>query len=216
MKEISFVRTAATKLSADLGNWMESRTIVSDPTLADDMVSIVNNHALAAAAAGVGTTVLPGAGSVVALAGSVATLWHMYLRINERIGLKLSKVAVKSLASAVMSNIIQAGAGLLGSVAVSTVLSFTGLGVITSCAMMAAVDYAVTLAGGVIYMKLLTGLFKAGMDPEAMTDEEMKVSAEETIAGENMGELLREARDAYKTARRKGEITGSETVNMDG
>lgn len=116
-----------------------------DETMSVDLAQIVKTHALGAAASGVGVAWLPGVGSGASLVAMVGFIWSMYFRINHRLGLKFSKVAVKSLASAVLSNLMQSALSIVGSVALATALSFTGIGNAASSLIMAALDYSVRL-----------------------------------------------------------------------
>lgn len=185
-----------------------------DPELAKDLADIVNRHALGAAAAGIGVAWLPGVGGVAALAAMVGFIWTMYFRVNGRIGLKLSKTLLKSLASAVISNLSQGAISLLGYTLLASLLSLTGAGAVISSALMAAVDYAVVLVGGIIYLKVLTGLFAAGRNPDDMSEKEMHIAMESTLASEDIGELLKSARNHYKDMRKSGEVTGDEHVTV--
>ena len=147
-----------------------------DVYLAEDLADIVMKHALGAAAAGLGMAWLPGAGSTASMVAMTGFIWSMYFRINHRIGLKMSKVMVKSIASGMLSNMAQAAISIVGYAALSSVLSLTGIGALLSSAMMAALDYAIVLVGGVIYLKCLNGLFSVGKNPEDMSQEEIKIA----------------------------------------
>lgn len=181
----------------------------------EEIEKIVETHALGAAAAGIGVAWLPGAGGVAAAAAMVGFIWSMYFRINKAIGLKLSKTLLKTLASAVMSNIAQAAISVVGTVALSTVLSFTGIGNALSSLMMAALDYAVVMVGGIIYLKLLIGLFSAGKDISKMNEAELKKTASTVMEKEDIGEMLRTAREGYKKAKKDGRVTGNESVDLE-
>lgn len=184
-----------------------------DKTMSQDLAEIVKTHALGAAASGVGVAWLPGVGSGAALAAMVGFIWSMYFRINYRLGLKFSKVAMKSLASAVLSNLMQGAISVVGSVALATVLSLTGIGNAASSLIMAALDYSVVMVGGILYLKLLNGLMGAGNDPSEMTPQEIEIKMEDVMKGENIESLLKNESRSYKAGRRAGTITGNETVD---
>jgi hypothetical protein len=185
-----------------------------DKTMSQDLAEIVKTHALGAAASGVGVAWLPGVGSAAALAAMVGFIWSMYFRINYRLGLKFSKVAMKSLASAVLSNLMQSAISVVGSVALATVLSFTGIGNAASSLIMAALDYSVVMVGGILYLKMLNGLMGAGNDPSEMTPREIEIRMDDVMRGENIEALLKNESRSYKAGRKNGTITGKETVDV--
>lgn len=185
-----------------------------DKTMSQDLAEIVKTHALGAAASGVGVAWLSGVGSAAALAAMVGFIWSMYFRINYRLGLKFSKVAMKSLASAVLSNLMQSAISVVGSVALATVLSFTGIGNAASSLIMAALDYSVVMVGGILYLKLLNGLMGAGNDPSEMTPREIEIRMDDVMRGENIEALLKNESRSYKAGRKNGTITGKETVDV--
>lgn len=182
-------------------------TTTANENLAEDLADIVNKHALGAAAAGLGVAWLPGAGSLAAAAALAGFLWSMYFRINNRIGLKLSKVMLKSLASAVLSNLAQAAISIAGYTLLASVISLTGAGGVISSALMAALDYAVVLVGGIIYLKLLNGLFAVGRNPQDMNEEEIKLASKDVIADSKVSQMLKNARGEYKQMSKAGKAT---------
>lgn len=183
-----------------------------DKTLSQDLAVIVKKHALGAAGSGLATAWLPGVGSTAALAASVGFIWSMYFRINYRLGLKFSKVAVKSLASAVLSNLAQSAMSVVGGVALGTLLSLTGIGSGAASVIMGAMVYAVVMVGGILYLKLLNGIMGAGKDPAQMTPQEMEIKMNDVMRGENIESLIKDETKRYKADRKNGTITGRETV----
>lgn len=182
--------------------------------MSQDLAEIVKTHALGAAASGIGVAWLPGVGSGAALAAMAGFIWTMYFRINYRLGLKFSKVAMKSLASAVLSNLMQGAVSVVGSVALATVLSLTGIGNAAPSLIMAALDCSVVMVGGILYLKLLNGLMGAGTDPSEMTPREIEIKMDDVMKGENIESLLRSESRKYKEGRKNGTITGNETVEI--
>lgn len=211
----SALETEATRLAKAMTPKLNPRCIdKQDKTMSQDLAEIVKNHALGAAASGVGVAWLPGVGSAAALTAMVGFIWSMYFRINYRLGLKFSKVAMKSLASAVLSNLMQSAISVVGSVALATVLSLTGIGNAASSLIMAALDYSVVMVGGILYLKLLNGLMGAGNDPAEMTPQEIEIKMEDVMKGENIEGLLKNESRSYKAGRKNGTITGKETIDL--
>lgn len=185
-----------------------------DSTLPQDLAEIVRKHALGAAASGLGVAWLPGVGSVSALAAMVGFIWSMYFRINYRLGLKFSKVVVKTLASAVLSNLGQSALSIAGSVILSSFLSLTGIGNAAASLIMAAMDYSIVMVGGILYLKLLNRLMNAGMDPAEMRPQDIEIQMKDIIQGENIEALLSNEIRSYKAAKRNGDISGNETIDL--
>ncbi len=182
---------------------------------AKEIGDIVKGHAFAAAAAGLGVSWLPGAGSAVALAATVGIIWSMYFRINSKLGIKLSKTKLKSLASAMLTNIAASAITFLGGTVISIALSFVpGVGSVLASVIMGGLDYAVVFVSGIIYMKLLTKLFKAGKNIETLNEEELKAEAKATVNDEDVNSMFKEARKEYVRARKSGEATGKEHVDV--
>ncbi len=182
---------------------------------AKEIGDIIKGHALGAAAAGLGVSWLPGAGSAIALAATVGIIWSMYFRINVKLGITLSKTKLKSLASAILTNIGASAASFLGGTIISTALSFIPIvGNAAASIIMAGLDYAVVFVSGIVYMKFLTKLFKAGKDIEILDEEELKAEAKAAVNDEDVNSLFKEARKEYDRARKSGEATGKEHVDI--
>lgn len=184
-------------------------------TKAEEIEEIINFHAVGAAASGLAAGWIPGAGGTAALMASVGFIWSMYFRINKKIGIPLSKAVVKSLGSAVLTNLAGTAMTLVGGTIVATALSFTGLGNVASSLIMAALDYAVVMVSGVIYLKLLTKLFKAGKNLANISAEELKSEAEKVMHEENVNQMLKDSKKEYKDAYKSGKVTGKETIDID-
>lgn len=182
---------------------------------AENIEEIINVHAMGAAASGLAAGFVPGIGGTAALMASADFIWSMYYRINNKLGIPLSKAVVKSLGAAVLTNLAGSSMALVGGAALATALSFTGIGNVFSSLIMGALDYAVVLVSGIIYMKILVGLFKAGKNVEDLSAEDLKAAAENVIKSEDVNTMLKEARDSYKKAYKAGEVSGKETLDLE-
>lgn len=180
----------------------------------EELLNIVKAHALGGAAAGLGIAWLPGAGSTISTVAAVAALWSMYFRINNCIGLRTNKVLLRTLASAMMSNLAQAAISFIAGAALSSLLSLTGIGGVASSIIMASMDYAVIYAGGLMYLKLLTGLMRAGQNPSDLKPEDVNAHIRKTLAGEDINAMIRKYSTEYKRGRKNGTITGCETYDQ--
>jgi len=182
---------------------------LTDKSLPEEIAKIVKLHSKGAAITAVGTGLLPGVGSTAATVASAGFIWSMYLRINKKIGLTISKSIIKTVAAGVATNLAAAAvAALVG----STLLSLTGIGVVGASAIMAVTCYALTLASGFIYLKILTKIFKAGKDPSTLSSDAINEVAQTVLKDENIKELMKEAKEDYKIAKENGELDDKEDV----
>lgn len=119
----------------------------ADKILPQQIVDIVKLHSKLA----VGSSFIPVPG--LDLAGAAGSIWSMYVRINNKIGIPFGENVVKSLASGVATN-------LASYVAVSGVASalklIPGFGTVAGAIVMTAASYAATLASGWLYLQALT------------------------------------------------------------
>lgn len=167
-----------------------------DGDLPQEISDIVRTHSAGAATASVAAGWIPGAGGL-AMAGICAGfIWTMYGRINAKIGLPLTENIIKSLATGVVTNL---SAGFLGALILQTFFSFfPGVGSIGASVVAGATAYALTVGSGYVYLKLLTNLFLSGKDPTTMNESELKEAANTVAAGENMKDIMSDAKAAYK------------------
>jgi len=182
---------------------------------AEGIADIVNKHALCAAAASLAAGWIPGVGGAACLLASVGFIWAMYYRVNSAVGIKLSKNVAKSLASAILTNIVTQVGGLLLGTAAASILSFIpGIGSVASDVIMAAIVYATVIAAGIVYLKMLTKLFKAEVNLESVSESELKNAAKSAADETDLKGVVSEARDAYKSAKKSGEVSGKEDVDI--
>lgn len=175
-----------------------------DSNLPEAIAEIVKFHSKGAAVAGVAGGWVPGVGGVMALAVSGGFVWTMYGRINGKINMPLSENIVKSVATAVATNI---AAGAAVGIACSAVFSLIpGIGTIGAMAVVGSTCYAVTLASGFVYLKILTSIFNSGGDPAAATVEAFKKTADKVMANEDIKAVIAEAKKAYTSAVESGDI----------
>lgn len=184
-------------------------------TNAEEIEEIINVHALGAAASGLAAGWVPGAGGTAALMASVGFIWSMYYRINKKVGIPFSKAIVKSLGSAILTNLAGAAVSLVTGTVIATALSFTGVGNVVSSLIMAGLDYAVVMVSGIVYLKLLTKLFKAGKDLTALSSEDLKAEAEIIMKSENINEMLKKSQKEYREAYKSKKVTGKETIDLE-
>ncbi|MFC1238752.1 hypothetical protein ACFGOO_04890 [Treponema vincentii] len=177
-----------------------------DSCTPQEIADIIKFHSKGAAAAGVAAGWVPGAGGAAATAIAAGFIWTMYGRINSKIGLTFSKSILKTLASGIATNL--AGA-LVSTLVVNAVFSFfPGLGSGVAAVIAGGVCYALTLASGIVYLKILTNIFSAGVDPTSVDIDTLKNMAKDIAGDINMKEIYEEAKEEVKNNR-------DETVSAD-
>ena len=175
-----------------------------DKSLPKEIAEIVKFHSKGAAVAALGAAWLPGAGAAAAMALNAGFVWSMYARINTKIDVKLSENIIKTVASGVATNL---ASNAIAFVVVSTALSFLpGIGSIGSSAIMAGTCYALTLAAGFVYLKILTQIFKAKADPSTLSADDLKDIAKSVVEHEDIKSVMKEAKDDFIAAKARGEI----------
>jgi uncharacterized protein (DUF697 family) len=189
---------------------------VTDKSLPYEIADIIKLHAKGATAASVASTVattwLPGAGGPALMVVEIGFVWTMFVRLNKKINLTMSKPLLKTLGAGLIAQLAPMAAGIL---VLGAALSFIPGGSIAAAALEAATTYAATIASGFVYLKVLTKLFKEGKDPSTLSADALKGAVNEVIKNENMKEVLREAKEDYKRAKESGELDKKETVELE-
>lgn len=172
---------------------------------ADDLVKIVKTHAAGAAASTMAIGALPGVGSTIASVIETSFVWSMYYRLCKKMGLNVKKELLKSLGSAVVTNI---AASVAASLIAGTVLSIVpGIGTMGAVAVLGLMGYSVTYYSGFLFMELLFRLFKAGKSVEQYSAEEIKSILKEAGNKTSFKELRQEAKEAFKHRKEDGVAT---------
>ncbi|MBQ2970644.1 MAG: hypothetical protein IJE15_09715 [Bacteroidaceae bacterium] len=162
--------------------------------------------AVIAAVAGVGSGWLPGAGALVATAAWVAAIWGMYVKINKDLGITIKDNVLKSLASALLTNLIASAGALILMLVGSTLLSFIpGLGTVGAIAIDGAIGYVTVFASGVLYIKLLTKLFKAGKGFN-ISENNVENLAKDIISESDVKKIIKEGKNAFKEDQKAGKF----------
>ena len=159
-----------------------------------------------AAVAGVGSGWLPGAGALVATATWVGTIWTMYIKINKDLGISLKENILKSLASAILTNIIAgAGAFLLALAAAAVIAFIPVVGNLIAMAVDAFLGYVTVFALGVLYIKLLTKMFKARKSFD-ISENEIEDFAKDIVDSSDIQEILKDGKRAFKKDKKAGKF----------
>lgn len=165
----------------------------------------IQTCSILAAATGVGASLFPG-GALVMSAASVAAIWGMYIKINKDLGISISDNKLKSLASAMLTNLIAGAGAYLAGLAAALVLGFIpGLHTI-AIPIQAMIAYIAVFASGVLYIKFLTKLFKAQGGFEIDDDDQMDSVIKDVIRDTDMKSLIDECKDSYKKDKKDGNV----------
>lgn len=121
----------------------------ADENLPQEIANVVKLHSKLA----VGSAWIPVPGADVA--AGAANIWSMYVRINGKIDIPFGENVMKSIGSAVATNL----ASYMAMTGIASALKFIpGIGTIGGAAILSASLYAVTLASGWIYLQALCNL----------------------------------------------------------
>jgi uncharacterized protein (DUF697 family) len=177
-----------------------------------ELKNILTQHAIGAAAATVTVAWVPVAGVAAWIGILSAVVFSMFYRINKQLGVSLSKKLIKSIAASIISSLSGAVVGL--TVAGATLAFVPVLGSIGSSILLAAMAYALSNVAGYIYIKLMTSLSLSGTDLSSITEEHLKDLANEMIKNEDIGQMVKDAQEEYKAAKKAGTISGEEKIDL--
>lgn len=160
--------------------------------LPSEIVDVVKLHSKLA----VGSAWVPVPGLDVA--AGAATIWTMYGRINNKIGLPFGENVMKSIASGVATNL----ASYLAMSGVASALKFIpGFGTIGGAAIASVALYALTLASGYVYLEALCKLCEK-KDLNHISINDVSESVNNVLSNNSeIKEFINEAKKEYKKNR---------------
>lgn len=182
---------------------IEAMDKTADDNLPEDIAEIVKFHAKGATAAALASAWIPGAGGTAAVLASAGFIWTMYGRIGSKINLSFSSNVLKTLAFGIATNLASYA---VGAVVLSTALSFIPVGNLGASVIMGGVCYALTLASGYVYLKMLTALFQKGIDPTKLSEDDLKNVAKNFSNESDVKDILKQARKDFKSKKEDGEF----------
>lgn len=161
---------------------------VADKNLPQEIVDVVKLHSKLA----VGSAWIPIPGADVA--AGAATVWGMYIRINNKIGLSFSDNVIKSIGSGVATNL----ASYIAMSGVASAMKFLpGIGTLGGAIVMSASLYAVTLVSGWIYLKALCTL--AEKDGSNLKMENLSGAVKEVLKQKGLiKDMISQAKKEYR------------------
>jgi uncharacterized protein (DUF697 family) len=163
--------TAAREAAKEIQKYIDGKQYMhffGDGEKAKELEHIVIQHALLGSAA----AFIPVPGADVA--AIVATIWAMYARINNAVGVKLDENAVQSIASAVFANVLAVLQAAALAVGIETIFKlFPGIGTAGGIATGVVANVALMYVSGMIYLKSLETLVNSG---KPLTAENIKTA----------------------------------------
>ena len=172
---------------------------VVDKNMPERIAKIIKFHSKGAAIAAISSGWIPGAGGAIAITISSGFIWTMYIRINEQINIPIAKNILKSLASGIATNLATYA---LGSLIISSTISiFPGIGSASAAVLIGSICYALTLASGYIYLKMLTKIFESGKNPMTYKERELKNVAKEVTKPNEIKDFINKAKKKYKKSK---------------
>lgn len=160
----------------------------ADNLLPKQIVEVVKLHSKLA----VGSAWIPVPGADIA--AGAASIWGMYIRINNKIGLPFGENVMKSIGSGVATNL----AGYIAVSGIASALKFIpGVGSIGGALIMSTSMYAVTLASGYVYLQALCLI--AEKKSKNITSNDLKNAINEMLKQKSViKNFIDEAKKSYK------------------
>jgi len=178
-----------------------------DDAQVKDLMETIESHSLAAAAAGFASGILPGVGVPISMMACIGFVTAMYVKVTKKVGIKISKVKLKAIASVALAEIASHSiVYVAGGVIISFIPGLSNL-------VMGAGQYAFTYMAGIMYLSFLKEFFGAGSKVEEMTDEAIKAKLSESLSDNEIKSMVEELMKDYKARKKANEITGNEIVD---
>lgn len=182
-----------------LRNALRNGTL-EEPFDSKELANCVINHAAASAIAAMAGGCFTGAAGFIALAISVGAIWKMYIEICRIIKVKIGKNKLKTLASAVLANITTQFAGVI---AMEILVSFIPGAAFFICG---ACNFATVYFAGLVFLKVLTGIFMAGGDIASADVDDIKAQCSAEVKSTNAKDIYAEAKGAFKEMKDSGTL----------
>lgn len=178
-----------------------------DGTKISAIKETIRGFAIAAAIASAVAGLAPGIAGVVAILTQTGFVWATYVKINNTLGISMTKNTAKFLGSAIVTNIILNAGAFIGTLIASGLLSFIpGLGSAASAALNAAMGYVLIYAAAIIYLKLITHFIHPDGTLNISENDSTKETIKDIVSQANIRDIIKEGRESYKEAKKDGSI----------
>ena len=173
----------------------------------DEIIDIIKEFALFSAAAALAGNVVPELGGILTAVAQTGLVWALYVKINDVIGLEMSKSTAKFIGSAILTNITLNAGTLLLSYAGAIVVGFIPVvGQFAAAGIEATLGYMLIYLAAVLYLIFLSKVFKEKGKVEVTGDSRDKEIIKGVIKNTNLKDILNEAKNNYKAAKKSGDL----------
>ena len=167
----------------------------------------IRGFAIAAALASAVAGLAPGIAGVVALLTQTGFVWATYVKINNTLGISMTKDTAKFLGSAIVTNIALNAGAFIGAVIAAGLLAFIpGLGSAASAAIDAAMGYVLIYAAAIIYLKLITHFVHPDGTVSITESDGTKDVIKDIVRESSMRDIIKEGRESFKEAKKDGSL----------
>ena len=178
-----------------------------DGTKISAIKDTIRGFAIAAALASAVAGLAPGIAGVVALLTQTGFVWATYVKINNTLGISMTKDTAKFLGSAIVTNIALNAGAFIGAVIAAGLLAFIpGLGSAASAAIDAAMGYVLIYAAAIIYLKLITHFVHPDGTVSITESDGTKDVIKDIVRESSMRDIIKEGRESYKEAKKDGSL----------
>lgn len=178
-----------------------------DGTKISAIKDTIRGFAIAAALASAVAGLAPGIAGVVALLTQTGFVWATYVKINNTLGISMTKDTAKFLGSAIVTNIALNAGAFIGAVIAAGLLAFIpGLGSAASAAIDAAMGYVLIYAAAIIYLKLITHFVHPDGTVSITESDGTKDMIKDIVKESSMRDIIKEGRESFKEAKKDGSL----------
>lgn len=178
-----------------------------DGTKISAIKDTIRGFAIAAALASAMAGLAPGIAGVVALLTQTGFVWATYVKINNTLGISMTKDTAKFLGSAIVTNIALNAGAFIGAVIAAGLLAFIpGLGSAASAAIDAAMGYVLIYAAAIIYLKLITHFVHPDGTVSITESDGTKDVIKDIVRESSMRDIIKEGRESFKEAKKDGSL----------
>lgn len=178
-----------------------------DGTKISAIKDTIRGFAIAAALASAMAGLAPGIAGVVALLTQTGFVWATYVKINNTLGISMTKDTAKFLGSAIVTNIALNASAFIGAVIAAGLLAFIpGLGSAASAAIDAAMGYVLIYAAAIIYLKLITHFVHPDGTVSITESDGTKDVIKDIVRESSMRDIIKEGRESFKEAKKDGSL----------
>ncbi len=176
----------------------------------EQIEKLIMKHALAAAGAAVASGWIPGAGSTIATGIAIGFVWSMYYRLCHLLNIHISKNILKTLASVIIAEVAAyVGVILVATAAISLIPAVGNLSASWLCAV---INFGMVYVAGYIFILMMAEVLKAKTETAEMSEKEWEEKAKNIMKDINMGEVFKEAKKSYKSAKGNSKYSDYENV----